>query len=380
MNSSNLSVTETKKNTDYALPYIKVDDKVLETPFHSLDSVCPAGCINSNVEDMARYAIFQLGNGKAGEQQIVSEANLQLMHTAQAPMPIDGEFKEIGPESYGMGWVITSYRGHRNVWHNGGIDGFYSMLTMLPEEELGIVILTNRLGHPVPEIVAYKIYDQLLGLDAVDWATRYDQIFSKAEAAAETSATNQKTGTHPSHQLKDYAGEFDNPGYGKISVAPAGDDFTLRLNAVEFPLKHFHYDVFEVPEKAGSPFGAFKVRFLTNMDGDIDSIAIPFESDAPEIIFTRMAIKASRETLQPLTGDYDLGNVTVSVALKADELQLTIPGQPVYTLELLKDLKFAIKGLSGYSVEFKKDSAGQVNELVVFQPDGTFVAKRKTQP
>jgi CubicO group peptidase (beta-lactamase class C family) len=380
MNGSNFSVTESQKNTDYAHPYIEVDDKVQETPFHSLDPVCPAGCINSNVEDMARYAIFQLGKGKAGDQQIVSEANLQLMHTAQAPIGSAGEFKEIGPESYGMGWVITSYRGHHNVWHNGGIDGFYALLTMLPEEELAVVILTNRLGQPVPEIVAYKIYDQLLGLDPIDWGTRYDQQFAKAKAAEQTAATNQKSGTNPSHPQKDYTGEYENPGYGKISIAAAGDDFTMKLNAVDFPLKHFHYDVFEVPEKGGSPFGGFKVRFLTNMDGDIDSIAIPFESDAPEILFTRAHVKASRETLLPLAGDYDLGTVTVSVALKADDLQLTIPGQPVYTLELLKDLKFAIKGLSGYSVEFRKDSTGHVNELVLFQPDGTFVAKRKTQP
>jgi hypothetical protein len=380
MNGSNFSVTESQKNTDYAHPYIEVDDKVQETPFHSLDSVCPAGCINSNVEDMARYAILQLGKGNVGEQQIVSEANLELMHTAQTPIGGPGEFKEIGPESYGMGWVITSYRGHRNVWHNGGIDGFYAMLTMLPEKELAVVILTNRLGQPVPEIVAYKIYDQLLGLDAIDWGTRYEQQFAKAKAAEQTSATNQKTGTNPSHPLKDYSGVFENPGYGKISVATAGDQFTMKLNAIEFPLKHFHYDVFEVPEKANPIFGGFKVRFLTNMDGDIDSVAIPFESNAPEIVFTRMPVKASREMLLPLAGDYDLGNVQVSVALKADELQLTIPGQPVYTLELLKDLKFPIKGLSGYSVEFRKDSAGNVNELVLFQPDGTFVAKRKTQP
>jgi CubicO group peptidase (beta-lactamase class C family) len=379
MNSTNFSVTETQKNTDYAHPYIEVEEKVQETPFHALDSVCPAGCINSNVEDMARYAIFQLGKGKVGDQPIVSEANLQLMHTAQAPMGDSQEFKEIGPYSYGMGWVTTSYRGRRNIWHNGGIDGFYALLTMLPEEELAVVILTNRLGQPVPEMVAYKIYDQLLGLDAIDWGSRYDEMYSKAKAAAETTATNQKTGTQPSHPLKDYAGVYDNPGYGKISIAAAGDDFTMKLNAVDFSLKHFHYDVFEVPEKAGSPFGGFKIRFLTNMNGDIDSIAIPFESDAPEIIFTRMPVKASRETLLPLAGDYDLGNVTVSVAMKSDELQLTIPGQPAYTLEFLKDLKFAIKGLSGYSVEFRKDPTGKVNELVLFQPDGTFVAKRKTQ-
>lgn len=169
---------------------------------------------------------------------------------------------------------------------------------------------------------------------------------------------------------------YDNPGYGKISVAAAGDHLNAKLNVMEFPLKHFHYDVFEV-EKADWAFGGFKIRFLTNMDGDIDSVAIPLETDAPEVIFTRMPVKASRETLLPLAGYYDIGSATASVALKSDELQLTIPGQPVYTLELLKDLKFAIKGLSGFSVEFRKDSTGQVNELCPFPTQRCVCWKKK---
>src|SRR5207302_1291119 len=145
-----------------------------------MTAIGPAGSINSKVDDMARYAIFQLGNGKIGEHQLVSEANLNLNHSPQVSMPGGAPSKEIGPRSYAMGWVISSYRGHPLWWHNGGIDGFYALLSLLPDDNLGVVTLTNLLDNdPIPEIVAYHIYDQLLGLDSIDWAKRFQEVEAK---------------------------------------------------------------------------------------------------------------------------------------------------------------------------------------------------------
>src|SRR5262249_7438462 len=66
MNTSNFSIEEIQKSSDFSHPYYKDDDAgaIIEVPFHSLSSIGPAGCINSNIEEMARYAIFQLGKGK----------------------------------------------------------------------------------------------------------------------------------------------------------------------------------------------------------------------------------------------------------------------------------------------------------------------------
>ena len=383
MTASNFSQQDLQKSSDFSRPYRENEDTqiVSEIPFHAADNIGPAGSINSNVEDMARYAIFQLGNGKVNGIPIVSESNLSLTHSPQVPMGGAGLFKEIGPQSYGMGWVNTSYRGHQLVWHNGGIDGFYALVSMLPDEHLGVVILTNLLGHPVPEIVAYNVFDRLLGLDSIDWSTRFQQLEAKQKASEEdakkSGTTNRKLGTRPSHDLNDYVGRYQNPGYGDLTIQPVGNGFTATLNKISVPLQHYHYDVFQVPEGAHWILEKTKLRFLTNMDGDIDSIAIPLEEDAPEIIFARAAEKLPREALLPLVGDYELGAVVVSVALKDDELQLIIPGQPIDTLVPQKDLKFTLKGLTGFSVEFHKDSSGALNELAFFQPNGSFIAKRK---
>ena len=301
MTSSNFSDADSQKSSDYAHPYHKDEhsNAVSEIPFHPINSIGPAGSINSNVEDMARYAIFQLGNGKVGDRQLVSEANLKLNHTAQVPMP-QGSQKEIGPRGYAMGWVISSYRGHALWWHNGGIDGFYALLALLPDDNFGVVILTNLLGDdPVPEIVAYHLYDRLFGMDSIDWAKRFEELEAKQRAAEEEEskkeASAHKTNTHPSHDLKDYAGRYENPGYGVITIQANGDGFDATLNQLHFPLRHYEYDIFESPPDSTGSIDLGKLRFLTNMEGEIDRITAPFEPDAPEIVFTRVPEKTSSQ-------------------------------------------------------------------------------------
>src|SRR5215831_6293118 len=188
MNNTNFSVSDSQRSPDFSYPYEK-DEKtgtVKQIPFHSADSIGPAGSINSDVEDVSNYLILQLGKGKFSGQQIVSEANLNLMHSPQTAMPSTLRFRELGQSSYGMGWVVTAYRGHRYIWHNGGIDGFYSLIAFLPDDDLGVVVLTNVLGnHQVPEIVAYNIFDRLLGLTPIEWSSRFQQQREKDEQSAD---------------------------------------------------------------------------------------------------------------------------------------------------------------------------------------------------
>ncbi|PYX51715.1 MAG: hypothetical protein DMG79_02495 [Acidobacteria bacterium] len=302
MNSSNFSVADSQKNPDFAHPYRKDEHSgaVSETPFHIMTAIGPAGSIDSNVEDMARYAIFQLGKGKTGDRQLVSESNLNLNHSPQVPMPGGAPSNEIGPRSYAMGWVISSYRGHPLWWHNGGIDGFYALLSLLPDQNLGVVILTNMLNDdPVPEIVQYHIYDHLLGMDSIDWSKHFQELEAKQKTAEEEEnkkeLSERKPNTHPSHDLKDYAGRYENPGYGIINIQLAAEGFNATLNQLSFPLHHYQYDIFEVPPNATGAVDLGKLRFLTNMSGGIDGIAAPFEPDASEIIFTRVPEKTPEE-------------------------------------------------------------------------------------
>jgi len=385
MEGSNFSVLESQKNADFALPYAKMKEEVKEIPFRVIDEVGPAGSINSNVEEMIRYVQFHINKGKHGEKQLLSESNAEQMQTPQMVTPGTIQYDELGHSSYGMGFVVTTYRGHKLVHHGGGIDGFISLLSFMPRKKMGVIVLTNLSGNnPVPTIVIRNVYDRLLGLEQIDWVSRVKEEEKKAEQAREEAKkkgyTTRKEGTSPSHPLTDYVGEYEHPGYGVVRVELEGDELKLTFNRITAPLKHFHYDIFEVPENPLIPFDMVKVSFMTNVKGEIGSLGLPLEPNVKEIVFTRLPEKQMTEKsfLETLVGQYELAGTTVTFSLKGEKaLVLAIPGQPQYELVPAKGMSFDIKGLTGFSVEFKKDASGAVTEVVFYQPNGTFVAKRK---
>jgi CubicO group peptidase (beta-lactamase class C family) len=386
MSHSDLSVTEIEKTDDHALPYELKKDVVTKVPYHNIDAIGPAGSINSSVDDMSRYLIFQLGDGKYEGKQIVAENDLREMHSPQTAIPDPPpafSMPGLGHFSYGLAWVATSYRGHNLVWHNGGIDGFYALLSMLPDDHMGVVILTNLPNGQTPEVLAYNVYDRLLGLDPMPWFDRFKDLEAKGkkeeEEAKKNKPTDRKAGTHPSHSLAEYAGEYQNDGYGSIKVVVKGDALELSLNKLgPYPLEHYHYDIFQVPEENDSFAAGEKFQFEMNKKGDIDHIAAPLAPALGEdIVFTRAPEKISQDVLQKLAGDYLLNEQTVTFAVIGDVLRLTVPGQPVYELVPRKELSFDIKGMPGFSVDFQMDASGKVTEAVFNQPNGVFHAKRK---
>ena len=386
MSHSDLSVTDIEKTDDHALPYELKKDVVTRVPFHNIDAIGPAGSINSSVADMSHYLIFQLGDGKCDGKPIVAEGDLREMHSPQTAIPDPPpafSMSGLGHFSYGLAWVVTAYRGHNLVWHNGGIDGFYALLSMLPDDHMGVVVLTNLPHGQTPEVLAYNVYDRLLGLDPLPWFDRFKDLEAKGkkqeEEAKKNKPTDRKTGTHPSHSLADYAGEYRNPGYGIVKVALKGGALELSLNKLgPFPLEHYHYDIFQVPEDSDSVAAGEKFQFEMNKKGDIARMASALEPALSEdIIFTRAPEKISTDVLQKLAGDYLLGGQTVTFAVTGDVLRLTVPGQPVYELIPGKELSFDVKGLPGFSVDFQMDASGKVAEAVFNQPNGVFHAKRK---
>jgi CubicO group peptidase (beta-lactamase class C family) len=386
MQKSNFSVTDSQKSSDFSQPYSLKKDIVTKVPFKNVDAIGPAGSINSSINDMSRYVIFQLGDGTYNGQRIVSQNNLKLVHTGQTPITGLPEFftqNGLGPMTYAMGWVDTTYRGHHMVWHNGGIDGFYSLLTMLPEDKIGVVILTNLIGNHALEPIAYSAFDRLLGLSLDPWLDRYQALDDKAKKAEEEAKKNKistaKTGTQSSHPLADFAGEYSNPGLGTVKIAQNGQELTLAFNQLEpYPFVRVHYDIFEVPEESESIAAGTKGQFLTNWNGDIDRLSMPLEPALQEdIVFKRVAQKLAKETLLSLVGEYSLEGASAHVGLVGDSLQLTIPDQPSYDLIPTHGLIFDLKGLNGFSVEFKKDASGKITEMLVVQPGSAIVAKKK---
>lgn len=392
MQSSNFAVSASQKSSDFALPYKNAKEgakeEVKEVPFRVIDAVGPAGSINSNVEDMAQYLLMYLNKGKHGETQVLSESNVTQMTTPQMVSPSSLRYPEIGHASYGMGLGINSYRGHKMVSHGGAIDGFTALLSFLPQDNVGVVVLTNLESdrNSLPGILAYNVYDRLLGLDQVPWNQRFLEDQRKSDQsqaeAKQKGFTTQKKGTHPSHELKEYVADYEHAGYGIVRIGMDKDELTLTYNRMSSPLKHFHYDIFETPANPLDALEKTKVSFFTNTEGDIGSLSIPLEPAVKEIVFTRLAERGMTDKafLQKFIGQYEVGPNIVSVSLRGENtLILTLPGQREYELVPKRGTLFELKGLAGFSMEFKLDTSGAVSEAALYQPNGTFVAKKKQQ-
>lgn len=150
MKTTNVSTTAFKPSDDYAWPHSKIDGKLQTIPFQDLDNAAPAGAINSSVAEMAKWIVLQLNHGKfpGREDRLFSEAQSREMWTAETLTPIGtgaSPTAALRPQfaAYALGWGIRDYHGRRLVGHTGGVSGFVSRVIMAPEENLGMVILTN---------------------------------------------------------------------------------------------------------------------------------------------------------------------------------------------------------------------------------------------
>jgi hypothetical protein len=122
--------------------------------------------------------------------------------------------------------------------------------------------------------------------------------------------------------------------------------------------------------------------FFSDLNGDISSLSMPLETNVKDIVFTRMPDKqlTDRSFIEAFTGEYELPGapVPLTVALRGDHaLVASTPGQTDLELLPKRGTTFDVKGLAGFSIEFKKDASGKVTEAVFTQPDNVTVIKKK---
>ncbi len=362
------------------------DEKEVARPiqYRGLAAMGPTGSINSNMEDMSRYLRMFLARGQFEGKTIINAADIVEMTNPQMVMADARRFEEISSTQYGMGFFLTHYRGERLVHHGGNMPGASSLLSFLPLKNVGVFTTANLSGSSLPTIVTYAIYDRLLAMKPVDWSARLWEVKEKGrlsqESAKKQNLTPRKKGTKPAHELAAYSGNYAHPGYGVIGFKQFNDGLVGTYNGLSSPFPHFHYEVFEAPDDKLNDLAKTKVQFVTNVDGEVSAVSIVMETSVKPIEFIRQpdANLTKREFLVPLAGEYELGANKVTITLRNDNvLTLSIPGQAVRELVGLRGMKFALKGLDGYSIEFIADKAGKISQAAFYQPNGNFVATRK---
>jgi CubicO group peptidase (beta-lactamase class C family) len=157
MTASNTSVREMQRAPNFSLGYTYNDDtkQTTQLPTRRLENIAPAGAINSNVKEMAQWLRLMLGEGVFEGRRLVSAAGFAELTKKRTQV--------IGDLYYGYGWLLSEWEGHRILTHSGGIDGFNAQVALMPDQKLGLALLTNVSGSPLPGAVMEAVWQQLVG-------------------------------------------------------------------------------------------------------------------------------------------------------------------------------------------------------------------------
>lgn len=250
----------------------------------SVDSIGPAGSIRSNAADMAKWVKFNLSGGELGDKTI------EKFHELHKPnIPYDELYsfstREIKKIGYGLGWFIDSFRGHLNVNHDGNITGASALVSLLPEDGIGCVILTNENYTQMTYALAASFLDILIGdTSGKDWIAYYkdkqEELKKQSKEQTQQFLCMKKGGKKPLHDMQEYTGRYRHPGYGDLEITTDGEKLSIRYHNLERELIHIHYDIFYIlPNELPVP-----VSFKTSIDGTVQSLSIQWEPALEEFI------------------------------------------------------------------------------------------------
>jgi CubicO group peptidase (beta-lactamase class C family) len=380
MDRTNLSADEMQADPDHATAYERRQGAVVPVPQRPVTSMAPAGAINSSASDMAQWLLAQLGGGQLDGRLVMSPETVARQHTAYMVMPEDRTFPASTRHAYGLGWMIGRYRDHRLSEHGGGIDGFQTEVMVLPDDGIGVAVMTNTSSSAMAPVVAYRILDELLGLEPLDWFSdykpRFDAIMSgMREARTERRVVPDAPLPRP---LEAYVGDYEHPGYGTLTITLEEGTLRPHLGTMDLSLSHRHYETFDLEWHELGDLHVFPLMFGSDPDGDITDLTVPFEPAVDALRFDRLpdARATDPEVLRRLAGPYAMGPIEIVVAQRGDQvLTVTTPGAPPFELQPARGLRFEVKGQPGVTAEFELDQTGDVVRLVV-QPLGIFHPKR----
>ena len=378
MSRTNLSVDEMLADDDHAAAYTRRGGVIAEVPQRPLPAVAPAGAINSSAADLTRWLLAQLAGGQLDGATVMSPATATRQLTPHMLMPEAGELPGLTQYAYGLGWAIGRYREHRMAMHDGGIDGFTTHCVLLPDDGVGVVVLTNTSASLMHLTVAYRVLDELLGAEPLDVFGFLKPRFDAAMAGVREARAARRVvpGAPPARPLAAYAGDYEHPGYGTLAIALHADVLQPSLGTMDLSLPHRHYETFDLEwHEMGDQPTVFPLTFLAGPNGDVNALTVQLEPLVEPLRFDRRPDPPGAEILRRLCGTYAMGPIEVTVALRGERtLTVTAPGSPPLDLVPAGGLRFGVRDQPAITAEFELDDNGAVTRLIA-QPLGIFLPR-----
>jgi CubicO group peptidase (beta-lactamase class C family) len=285
MTESNVLHSAAGHGANVAAPHAPVNGKLKQIAPFASDNTNPAGGINANAVDIAKWMTVQLDSGRvAVGDRLFSRATTKELWNIVTPKPISEppdylKATRTNFYGYGLGFNVQDYRGIKMMTHTGGLPGYVSRIAMIPELKLGVAVFTNQESGDAFNAIVNHILDLYLGASDTDWLAAYTLAAANNAASVArieaASAGARNADSTPSLTLSSYAGTYRDAWYGDVNVL--FQDQKLRMEFTHTPslvgtLEHWQYDTFLVRWDDRELRADAFVTFSLGPDGQIEVV------------------------------------------------------------------------------------------------------------
>lgn len=365
MNRTTFSASEAKADANHTVGRWLWQGKPVFEFFDGGRIINPHGGINSTAEDMAKWMILNLSEGKFEGNQVIEPATLREVQTTQ--VPVANVRPEMIPLGYAMGWGTQIYRGEPMLAHEGGVPGIRTSTYLLPRRGIGVTVLANENGSLLPYLLSLEILDRLLCAAPANWLNGPDLAAKIARDAAQTKSDGENSrpsaGAPRTHEMANYAGTYENPAYGRFQVRLTDGGLVAEYNHHSAPLVHRHGAVFATDPQ--SPFTVVegRVLFIDDYDGRVAKLtwepfgSSQFEKQPDEKL-------SDPRYLLNLAGTYLLDNSKINIRVVGEQLVYQRDDQAPATLVPAIDGNFHHPRAPGLHFSFRFDSSGRAIAMI----------------
>jgi CubicO group peptidase (beta-lactamase class C family) len=284
-------------HSNQASPHASVEGKVVPITPDDTSVAAPAGAIQCNVTGLSKWQMTQLGHGQAnGNPRIFSEAQSEEMWTPQTIVPQVGRWPTLGRthfSAYGLGWFLEDFNGYKRIFHSGTLGGMMTYQSLVPDLNLGVIVLTNADVDEARKTIALAITDDYTGGPKRDWVKIVQGIKAdKAREHAESDAKRQPVPISAADLAKldiaPYVGTFKDPWRGEATIRQDGDGLMLTVSHTKEltgPLIPIRPGLFVVHWKNRALNADAYVRFSEDFAGTVEGFTMEVVSADTDFSF-----------------------------------------------------------------------------------------------
>jgi CubicO group peptidase (beta-lactamase class C family) len=237
MNDSKASYNRVANKSNIIDAHTRTEGEVIQIPHDWSDLANPAGGIMSNVPDMLIWANFLMNDAVTKDgKRLLSKEQMHELWQLQTPLPVRKD-NDYNTHFYGysLGWFVSDVKGgYKQVTHTGGLLGTVTQFTMIPELDLGIVVLTNQMIGSAFSTITNTIKDCYLGYEDRNWIKKYgernDKWIAKNDSIKKVvyEQVTEMKNSELIIEASEITGDYKDNWFGNISIAEEGAKLIIQ--------------------------------------------------------------------------------------------------------------------------------------------------------